>query len=37
IEGWKARKGDVATEVPNTSEGSTSTASTIDVDAVSVK
>ncbi|MEH2065971.1 MAG: YkvA family protein [Nostoc sp.] len=37
IEGWKARKGDVDTEVPNTNEGSTSTASTIDVDAVSVK
>ncbi|MHC5936993.1 YkvA family protein [Nostoc sp.] len=37
IEGWKARKGDVATEVPNTTEASTSTASTIDVDAVSVK
>lgn len=37
IEGWKARKGDVETNVPNTSEGSTSTESTIDVDAVSVK
>ncbi|MBN3893756.1 MAG: YkvA family protein [Nostoc sp.] len=37
IEGWKARKGDVGTEVPNTTEASTSTASTIDVDAVSVK
>ncbi len=37
IEGWKARKGDVDTEVANTPEGSTSTASTIDVDAVSVK
>ena len=37
IEGWKARKGEVGTEVPNTPEGSTSTASTIDVDAVSVK
>jgi uncharacterized membrane protein YkvA (DUF1232 family) len=34
IEGWKARKGDVDT---NTPEGSTSNASTIDVDAVSVK
>ncbi|MBD2521658.1 YkvA family protein [Nostoc sp. FACHB-133] len=37
IEGWKARKGDVGTEVPNTTDGSTSSASTIDVDAVSVK
>ncbi len=38
IEGWKARKGDTETNAPNnTSEGSTSTASTIDVDAVSVK
>jgi uncharacterized membrane protein YkvA (DUF1232 family) len=37
IEGWKARKGDVDTEVANTPEGFTSTASTIDVDAVSVK
>ncbi|MEH1837874.1 MAG: YkvA family protein [Nostoc sp.] len=37
IEGWKARKGDVATEAPNTTEASTSTTSTIDVDAVSVK
>ncbi|MEH1779377.1 MAG: YkvA family protein [Nostoc sp.] len=38
IEGWKARKGEVGAEVPtNTTEGSTSTASTIDVDAVSVK
>ncbi|MEH2313348.1 MAG: YkvA family protein [Nostoc sp.] len=37
IEGWKARKGDVGTEAPNTTEASTSTASTIDVDAVSVK
>ncbi|MDZ8052717.1 MAG: YkvA family protein [Aulosira sp. ZfuVER01] len=36
IEGWKARKG-VATNNPNTSEDSTSTASTVDVDAVSVK
>ncbi|MCF2147350.1 DUF1232 domain-containing protein [Desmonostoc muscorum LEGE 12446] len=37
IEGWKARKGDVNTQAGNTPEGSTSTASTIDVDAVSVK
>ncbi|MEH2251517.1 YkvA family protein [Nostoc sp.] len=37
IEGWKTRKGDVVTEVPNTTETSTSTASTIDVDSVSVK
>lgn len=37
IEGWKARKGDVQTNVSNTSEASTSTESTIDVDAVSVK
>ncbi|WP_392533242.1 YkvA family protein [Nostoc sp. C117] len=38
IEGWKARKGDLNTEAPNnTPEGSTSAASTIDVDAVSVK
>ncbi|MDZ8030543.1 MULTISPECIES: YkvA family protein [unclassified Nostoc] len=39
IEGWKARKGEVGTEVPNTPEGSTSSSSgsTIDVDAVSVK
>ncbi|MGV0106142.1 YkvA family protein [Nostoc sp. DSM 114167] len=39
IEGWKARKGEVGTEVPNTTEGSTSSSSgsTIDVDAVSVK
>ncbi|MBE9036388.1 YkvA family protein [aff. Roholtiella sp. LEGE 12411] len=37
IEGWKARKGDVGIETPNTPQGSTSTASTIDVDAVSVK
>ncbi|MDF5735566.1 MULTISPECIES: YkvA family protein [unclassified Nostoc] len=37
IEGWKARKGDVDTEVANSTEGSTSTGSTIDVDAVSVK
>ncbi|MBW4674605.1 MAG: DUF1232 domain-containing protein [Desmonostoc geniculatum HA4340-LM1] len=37
IEGWKARKGDVNTEASNTTEASTSTASTIDVDAVSVK
>ncbi len=34
IEGWKARKGDVGTEAANSS---TSSASTIDVDAVSVK
>ena len=37
IEGWKARKDEVGTEVPNTTEASTSSASTIDVDAVSVK
>ncbi|MEH2206233.1 MAG: YkvA family protein [Nostoc sp.] len=37
IEGWKARKGEVGPEVPNTTEGSTSSGSTIDVDAVSVK
>ncbi|MFN6517280.1 MAG: YkvA family protein [Nostoc sp. CreGUA01] len=37
IEGWKARKGEVNTEASNTTGGSTSTASTIDVDAVSVK
>ncbi|MBG1258623.1 YkvA family protein [Nostoc commune] len=37
IEGWKARKGDVGTEVADSSEASTSTGSTIDVDAVSVK
>jgi uncharacterized membrane protein YkvA (DUF1232 family) len=39
IEGWKARKGDVGTEAEaaNTTETSTTTASTIDVDAVSVK
>ncbi len=39
IEGWKARKGNVDTEVSYTSEDSTSTssASTIDIDAVSVK
>jgi uncharacterized membrane protein YkvA (DUF1232 family) len=36
IEGWKARKGNVGTEVADT-EGSTSTGSTVDVDAVSVK
>ncbi|MDZ7967052.1 MAG: YkvA family protein [Nostoc sp. DedSLP03] len=39
IEGWKARKGEVGTEVPNNTEGSSSNSSgsTIDVDAVSVK
>ncbi|NDJ25020.1 DUF1232 domain-containing protein [Nostoc sp. B(2019)] len=37
IEGWKARKGDVNAEAVNTPDGSNSTASTIDVDAVSVK
>ncbi|MDZ7950073.1 MAG: YkvA family protein [Nostoc sp. DedQUE12b] len=37
IEGWKARKGEVGAEAPNTTEGSTSSGSTIDVDAVSVK
>ena len=37
IEGWKARKGTVDSQATNDSEGSTSTASTIDVDAVSVK
>ncbi|MBD2613064.1 DUF1232 domain-containing protein [Nostoc punctiforme FACHB-252] len=37
IEGWKTRKGNLNTEASNTTEGTTSTASTIDVDAVSVK
>ncbi|BAZ33065.1 hypothetical protein NIES4074_55750 [Cylindrospermum sp. NIES-4074] len=37
IEGWKARKGDVDTTAPNTTEDFTSTANTIDVDATSVK
>lgn len=37
IEGWKARKGTANSQAVNDSEGSTSTASTIDVDAVSVK
>ncbi|MCW5316585.1 DUF1232 domain-containing protein [Nostoc sp. KVJ3] len=37
IEGWKARKGDMETEVADSAEGSQSTGSTIDVDAVSVK
>ncbi|MBH8563607.1 DUF1232 domain-containing protein [Nostoc sp. CENA67] len=37
IEGWKARKGTVDSQATNDSKGSTSTASTIDVDAVSVK
>jgi len=37
IEGWKARKGEVDANAPNTPDGSTSSASTIDVDAVSVK
>jgi uncharacterized membrane protein YkvA (DUF1232 family) len=38
IEGWKARKGDVEMKAPYyTPEDATSTASTIDVDAVSVK
>ncbi|WP_017653921.1 YkvA family protein [Fortiea contorta] len=37
IEGWKARKGNVDNSTPNTPEETTSTANTIDVDAVSVK
>ena len=37
IEGWKARKGNLDTQASNTSEDSTSTGNTIDVDAVSVK
>jgi uncharacterized membrane protein YkvA (DUF1232 family) len=37
IEGWKARKGNVDSNTPATSEDYTSTANTIDVDAVSVK
>ncbi|OUL29143.1 hypothetical protein BV372_23825 [Nostoc sp. T09] len=37
IEGWKAHKGKLDTESPNTSEASTSTGNTVDVDAVSVK
>ncbi|MBW4645933.1 MAG: DUF1232 domain-containing protein [Goleter apudmare HA4340-LM2] len=37
IEGWKARKGNVDPTASNPSEDYTSTASTIDVDAVSVK
>lgn len=37
LEGWKARKGTADSQATNDSEGSTSTASTIDVDAVSVK
>ncbi|RCJ40213.1 hypothetical protein A6770_10735 [Nostoc minutum NIES-26] len=37
IEGWKARKGNVDSQDPNQPEPSTSTANTIDVDAVSVK
>ena len=37
IEGWKTRKGNLDTEAPNTSNDSTSTADTVDVDAVSVK
>lgn len=37
IEGWKARKGDVDATAPNTTEDSTATANTIDVDATSVK
>jgi len=37
IDGWKSRKGYVETNTPNTSEDSTSTGNTVDVDAVSVK
>ncbi|MEA5603591.1 YkvA family protein [Nostoc sp. UHCC 0252] len=37
IEGWKARKGNVGTEEASNTTDGTSTASTIDVDAVSVK
>ncbi len=37
IEGFKARKDNVDSNVAYTAEGSTSTADTIDVDAVSVK
>ena len=37
IEGFKARKGNVDAEAANTPEVSTSTANTVDVDAVSVK
>ncbi|MBW4564880.1 MAG: DUF1232 domain-containing protein [Mojavia pulchra JT2-VF2] len=37
IEGWKARKGVADTKASNTSEDSTSTNKTIEVDAVSVK
>ncbi|NJM73045.1 MAG: DUF1232 domain-containing protein [Scytonema sp. RU_4_4] len=37
IEGFKARKGNVDATVTDTTEGSASSTSTIDVDAVSVK
>lgn len=37
IEGWKARKGNVDTEANKTTENSTSTDNTIDVDASPVK
>ncbi|BAY45021.1 hypothetical protein SAMD00079811_26230 [Scytonema sp. HK-05] len=37
IEGFKERKGNVDVKAANTAENSTSTANTIDVDAVSVK
>ncbi|MBD2383945.1 YkvA family protein [Cylindrospermum sp. FACHB-282] len=37
IDGWRASKGNVDTETNNTPEDSTSSANTIDVDAVSVK
>ncbi|MBW4633050.1 MAG: DUF1232 domain-containing protein [Iphinoe sp. HA4291-MV1] len=37
IEGFKARKGNVDAKAPSTTEDSTSSANTIDIDAVSVK
>lgn len=37
IEGVKARKGNADTTAPNAGDGSTTTANTVDVDAVSVK
>lgn len=37
IEGVKARKGQADTKSPNAAENSTTTANTVDVDAVSVK
>lgn len=37
IEGVKARKGNVDTAAPNAADGSTTTANTVDVNAVSVK